>query len=425
MRLRETAGFLATWVCFLAAVSSGSGPAHADSYAEARADVVAAYQAGEFSAMREAAQRALAARPDYPGAIFNRALAELLDGDAVTALQTLQSLVSQGIDPGVENIPEFEAVRSLPAWSRYAAATSRLDAPVGNAAVAFRLDVDDFIPEGIAVDDKGRLYLGSIRHGSIVRVSDSAETLSTAAQYSAVFGMRLDDSGGLWFASANVPEHAGPMSAAGPGTGLYRLDLESHAVRGTEMPCTGKSCLLGDLVLVDEGAILATDSLGGGVYRFDVATGEYATVLPAGSLGSPQGLVTDDSGNYLYVADYIGGLFRLDLRDLVLERVTSETPSALFGIDGLYRYGRELIAIQNGIRPHRVVALELSADGLAVEAIRTLARNLPEFDEPTLGQVAGDDFYFVANSHWNRFDREHNLPTGLEGPIVMRLSLRR
>ncbi len=42
-------------------------------------------------------------------------------------------------------------------------------------------------------------------------------------------------------------------------------------------------------------------------------------------------------------------------------------------------------------------------------------------DEPTLGVIQGDDFYFVANSHWNRFDRENKLPEGLAGPIILKL----
>ena len=54
----------------------------------------------------------------------------------------------------------------------------------------------------------------------------------------------------------------------------------------------------------------------------------------------------------------------------------------------------------------------------------SLAANLPEFDEPTLGTIVGDDFYFVANSHWNRFDANNELPGGLTGPIVLKLSLR-
>ena len=89
----------------------------------------------------------------------------------------------------------------------------------------------------------------------------------------------------------------------------------------------------------------------------------------------------------------------------------------------MYRHGNKLVAIQNGIRPHRVTAFELDDDGLSIRRGWTLVANLPEFDEPTLGVVRGDDLYFVANSHWNRFDRDNRLPEGLTGPIILKLSL--
>jgi len=65
----------------------------------------------------------------------------------------------------------------------------------------------------------------------------------------------------------------------------------------------------------------------------------------------------------------------------------------------------------------------LSADGTAIESAEILAMNLPQFDEPTLGALVGDDFYFVANSHWNRFDADNNLPEDLSGPIVLKIGL--
>ena len=40
-----------------------------------------------------------------------------------------------------------------------------------------------------------------------------------------------------------------------------------------------------------------------------------------------------------------------------------------------------------------------------------------------LGALHGDSLYFVANSHWNRFDRDNSLPEGLSGPIVLKLDL--
>jgi hypothetical protein len=82
-----------------------------------------------------------------------------------------------------------------------------------------------------------------------------------------------------------------------------------------------------------------------------------------------------------------------------------------------------LIAIQNGIRPNRVVEFELSTDGSSVIGSRILAMNLPEFDEPNLGVIRGDEFLFIANSHWNRFDRDGNLPDDLTGPIVLKIDL--
>lgn len=107
----------------------------------------------------------------------------------------------------------------------------------------------------------------------------------------------------------------------------------------------------------------------------------------------------------------------------LVEKLAVPATASDYGIDGLYRHGNRLIAIQNGIRPHRVTAFALADDGLAVESAEILAMNLPEFDEPTLGTIVGDDLYFVANSHWNRFDADNNLPDDLSGPIVLKLDL--
>ena len=53
--------------------------AKAGDYADARAAIVAAYQAEDYAAMRVAAGKSLEARPEYPGALFNKAFSEALD----------------------------------------------------------------------------------------------------------------------------------------------------------------------------------------------------------------------------------------------------------------------------------------------------------------------------------------------------------
>ena len=236
--------------------------------------------------------------------------------------------------------------------------------------------------------------------------------------------MRMGPAGGLWYVSAAVPEYANVDAESIGSTGLFRVDLESGemTVRAV-LPKQDASMVLGDLVFADDNTIYATESLTGALYRYTVDKNEFTQVIAPGTLRSMQGLVLDNSGEYLYVADYVGGLFRVSLADYSVQRVNAVENTNLFGIDGLYRYGNELIAIQNGIRPNRVVAFSLGEDGLSVSSTRVLARNLPEFDEPTLGTIVGDEFLFVANSHWGRFSREGNLPEALIGPIVLRIKL--
>jgi sugar lactone lactonase YvrE len=393
--------------------------AAANDYAEARADLVAAYQAQDYPAMIEAAGEALRARPGYPGARFNLALAYALNGDAAASLETLSALLDEGIDFGVDEMEQFAALRDSAGWREFTRRTTVLREPVGEASIAFQSDDPHFVPEGIAIDDSGRVYLGSIRKGQLLR---DGEIISERAGHWSVFGMRFDPGGNLWFASAAVPQFDDAGEDLGK-TGLFRLDVETGEItRAAILPQFAEEQLLGDLV-IHGNTIYTTDSLTGAVYRYDIGTDTFHAVIERGVLGSPQGLALDETGRYLYVADYIGGLYRLALDHATLSKVTVSGGVNDYGIDGLYRHGEHLVAIQNGIRPHRVATFELGDGGLRIVDGQVLAASLPEFDEPTLGAVHGKEFYFVANSHWNRFDRENRLPDGLTGPIVLKIRI--
>ncbi|MGB5628857.1 MAG: hypothetical protein WBM57_05795 [Woeseiaceae bacterium] len=395
-----------------------------DEYTLARAELVAAYQAQDYPAMIVAAGNALDARPEYPGALFNLALAQALGGKSADSLATLERLLAKGIDYNAYNLDEFATVRELPGWLDYIAGIEKLYEPVGQASVALQFDDGYFVPEGIALDGGGKFLLGSIRKGQLIRVDGDGdvELLSDRAGHWSVFGMRFDEKGQLWFASAAVAQLAGVGGDTGR-SGLFCIDVETGDIEREVILPQGKGeQVLGDLV-IDGDTIYTTDSLTGALYRYSIELDKLATLVEPGAFGSPQGLAFDESGDHLYVADYIGGLYRVALSDGSRERLRVPETVSDHGIDGLYRYGDELVAIQNGIRPHRVVAFQLSDDGLAVEGVRPLAVNHELFDEPTLGLVQGDAFFFVANSHWNRFDANNELPEGLSGPVILKVNL--
>jgi len=411
-RLTKWAGV--AWLLFLVAANAA-----ADEYADARSELVAAYQAEDYPAMVIAAEKSLLTRPGYPGAMFNLALANVLNGSPEVALATLNHLLDNSIDFAVAGMDEFAPVTALPGWSAYEEGIEALYEPVGRTEVALQSDRDRFIPEGIAIGADGSFYLGSIRRGLLLR---DDEVISDRQGHWSVFGMRFHDDGSLWFASAAVPQLEGVAEDHGK-TGLFRLDVESGSVtRAAMLPQFEFEQVLGDLVIAGE-QIYTTDSLTGAVYRYDIGDDAYTAIVGRGELGSPQGLVLDAASEHLYVADYIGGLYRISLSDGAMQKLRVPIGTTDYGIDGLYRHENKLVAIQNGIRPHRVTAFELDDDGLSIRRGWTLAANLPEFDEPTLGVVRGDELYFVANSHWNRFDRENRLPDGLTGPIILKLSL--
>jgi len=408
---------------FLASAFLLLSPAHADDYRDARADLIAAYQQEDYPAMLVAANKALVARPGFPGAIFNLAMTQAANGDPQASLQTLELLLKKGVDFGAGELDQFATVRELDGWSAYERKVDVLHVPFGTADVITIYDDADFVPEGIAFDDEGQLYLGSIHRGQIIRLGESVEVLSDRDTHWSAFGSRFHSDGSLWFASAAVPQMPGVGEDEGK-TGLFRLDVASGMItKSAILPQYEKSQVLGDLIIADDNTIYATDSLTGAIYRYYIDSNEFEILVRRGILGSPQGLVLDESGNYLYVADYIGGLYRVWLQDGSLVKLDVAEDTTAYGIDGLYRYGGELVVIQNGIRPNRVAALQLSDNGLAITGSRLLAANLEQFDEPTLGLIRGDDFYFVANSHWNRFNRENKLPENLSGPVILRLAL--
>lgn len=402
------------------------------SYEEARRALVTAFQAGDHETALRHIDSALAFRPDYPPLVSARARIETALGRHEAALETLLQLAGLGVIEDVSGSEEFEAVRRLPAYCRLMHAQRSLEQPMGEYRVAARLDVPTFVPEGIAVDGRGRFYLGSIRHGRIVRLDgDRVETLvpDGAHGIASVFGLRVDDKEGLlWAATAVVPEGAEADPERIGRSGIFRFRLVDGAfVDAHWLPAGDKRRVLGDLILLGGDLAVTTDSLTGAVYELDAGTGEFTTLLEPGRLASPQGLVHDTSRDVYFIADWSGGLYRFHRTSGELTRLKTPEGVMPYGIDGLYLHDGDLVAVQNMVRPHRVTRFKVSEDGREITGARVVVRALPEFDEPTLGALRDDILYLNANSHWNRFDSDRRLQDGadLDGPAILAIPLAR
>jgi len=162
-------------------------------------------------------------------------------------------------------------------------------------------------------------------------------------------------------------------------------------------------------VLDTKGNLYISDSEATSLYQIDLKSDELSVFLPQGKLLSPQGLAFSEDEKSLYVADYVLGIFSLDLATKQLTKLAAPKDTTLLGIDCLVRYENSLIALQNGLQPNRIVRLVLDSTGKRIERSELIEINNHLFNEPTLGVIARDSFYYIANGQWASFNPDGTL----------------
>jgi hypothetical protein len=127
----------------------------------------------------------------------------------------------------------------------------------------------------------------------------------------------------------------------------------------------------------------------------------------------------------LLVADHANGLLRVDLTTRAVRRLEFPPDTTLIGLDGLARAPNgDLLAIQNGLKPARVLRLALDASGESVMAVTVLESAHLNMPAPSLGCVAtSGDFFFIGNAGWSRFEGDEIKPTAPRPVPIFRTKL--
>jgi hypothetical protein len=117
-----------------------------------------------------------------------------------------------------------------------------------------------------------------------------------------------------------------------------------------------------------------------------------------GEFPSPQTSALSSDERTLYVPDYVRGIAAMNLNTRAVRWLQTTHDIVAGGIDGFYRYGDAFLAVQNGVKPPRVL---LFSSGFTKQEI--LEANTPGLGEPTHGTLVGDVFYFIANTGWDAY----------------------
>jgi len=369
-----------------------AAPANADAPAWPSVDA----STGRLSSIEDL--QALAAKFPDSGSVRLRLLNAYLDaGRRADAAQAAAELIERGyvfspraqemllgLDPTDTQLAIFalQEVRSQ---------------PVEASRVLSTLPAEALLVEGVGEDRKtGRVFASTIVSRALFELNrDGTLRRVPLAKPASLAGLAVDEARRmLWIASGKYDQ----TPAADPGeAGVIGVNLDTGEV-SRKVPPEGATP--SDLALGADGTLYASDPLSGAIYHAGPQIWQLWPLVEPGTFRSPQGIVPWQGG--LIVSDYAYGLAFVDSSGRA-RRIEAAMPMLLDGIDGMWRHGDEIIAIQNGTRPARIVALKMSPDGLRVIALRVIERAHRAWTEPTGGALVGDDLIYVATGQWDRF----------------------
>jgi hypothetical protein len=418
------------WLVLL--VIGGPSLARADStwvdhYRAARA----AHAAGDLHGFRDQLRIVQGVVGDQPGVNYNLACAAARLGERDEALRRLELYAASGMVRDLAADSDFVALWGDADFQRVAARVRANGDSIGTARVRHRFRDADLLTEDLAYDPVSYSYFASsVRQGSVIEVAaDGTERTwsdSLARPGFGVYAVCVDSRHRrLWASVGASPITPGYVASDSGRTGLVAWDLTTRRpVRRIEWPADGHDRLLGDLTVGSDGTVYVSDSPAGAVRMLAPGAERMTTLVPDDSLEGPQTPALSSDGRRLYVADYARGVGVIDLSSGRRTWMTFAPGIAIQGIDGLYAYGNDLIAVQNGTHPSRVMRFRLDRSGTRIESGTPIESGTRRLGEPTHGVVVGRRFAFLANTGWDRVGKDQSIQPGAP-PMILEAELAR
>jgi hypothetical protein len=354
-----------------------------------------ALKAKDYPKLRGTLAELLPLLPGNPLILYNLAAADARLGQPERAVAELKDLSGAGLIYDFNADDDFAALRGSAGFADVLRQVEQNRKPIAHAALVSKLPERDLLPEDLAYDGRTRRFLiGSATKCKIV----TADGQTFAKSDWPVMALRVDARRRiLWAATGWVANCQQCYAADRDKSALLAFHLDSGALlKRLDSPVKG---LLGDMTISRAGDLYVSEGSYGAVLRLKADSSTIERLDMPGEFSSPQTPALSADERTLYVPDYVRGIAAIDLKTRAVRWLQPAHNIALGGIDGFYRYGDAFLAVQNGVKPERVV---LFSAGLTRQEI--LEANTPGLGEPTHGTLVGGVFYCIANTGWNAYD---------------------
>lgn len=412
-------------LCAATSVTAQSGPP----WRAERRVVASAAAAGDTTAYRHALialQRDVGTTPRLATQLATAAFAAHDTTDGWRWLTRLFAM-EIALDTSIQRIvPRADSTRVQDALRRANVAARR---PAIASAARFRVAEPDLVVEDLGYDaPRQRLLITSVRTGGIRAIDGKGATTffvpPEATAPGGTFALGIDAPRNLLWTTTGVLRGGADFTPQDSGrSALLQFDLVTGRLRGRFVPTDSGPHLLGDLTVGPDGTVYLSDAIGGGVYSVSASADELRALVPPGTFASPQTPALASDGEHLFVPDYAFGIAVIDLSSGRWHWLRHSDSLALTGIDGLYGVGHDLIAVQNGADPNRIVRLIIgSGDSVARADVLVRSGGVSDLNHATR---AGRDLLFISRSGWDRVGADGSITHGARGdaPVIRRFRL--
>jgi hypothetical protein len=381
-----------------------------------------AYADGEYLRFYIANMKLHNMFPNVPQYTYNIVRACALLDKANTAYHYMLKMQQQGLSYDFNETEDTQSIRKTQAYDYINNMMIEAGEPAGDGAVAMTIAGNPADREAIAWDpSRERFLVGTVSKGEVLAVDaeGDAEVLLRADAENGLWsvnGLAVDESRKrLWISSAATPRFAAWAESDGNRNALFEFDLETlERVARHDLPADGMYHELGGIALTADGHVYVIDTVMPLIFRKRPQQAGLEPFVSSKELVAFTDVTATPDNSRLFAADPVMGIFVVDPEAESAAMLSGPETLNLGGIRSVDYADGNLFIIQAGIRPERLMRLELDTNGSAVAEVIPMAIALEPFDRPGAGTVVKDYLYYLANP---------GAGENAEGSIVMRTRL--
>ncbi|MEQ9008498.1 MAG: hypothetical protein RLP12_11475, partial [Ekhidna sp.] len=375
----------------------------AQSLSEIYQEGLKAYEEKNYEGFKEKMFTIDTMRPNYPAVVYNLAGGYALTGELAKAIETLEKYILMDATQDFSEDADFASLLDLENFKTIKKKQNSLSETI-EIEQTYSILLQESHPESMAYSKKQKtFFIGGVRDGTIWEVKEGREPklwAGSAKNSWSIMGLQVSsDEKTLWACTSSMNNFQEYNQSEEGFASVLKYDIKNGKLLETYALPGGHN--FGDLITDKAGNIFISDGTANKLYWISNKKGELVEFADLSrEVFNLQGLTFDDSEEYLYLSDYIDGIYKIDIKTKNLEKLKIEAEDVLIkGIDGLYFTDNSLIALHNGTNPNRVVKYTLSVDQRAIIGKEVLAQG-GVLGEPTQGVWLEGQLHFIMNSPW-------------------------